>query len=383
MVFEELSTHKFYMFKKKIAISAINLFEGGPLSVLKDCIGAIESSEQFNDCEFVALVHKKSLFDEKNYKKVTFVEFPKSRKSYLYRLYYEYFYFKKFAKENKIDFWFSLHDISPNVGIIPQAVYCHNPSPFKVISLNDLFIQPVIFMFNLFYSFLYRINVRKNKYVVVQQLWLKDEFNKRFGVRYEKIVIAKPQEPIIDIDAIKGNVNETIKTFVFPTFPRSFKNIEVIGEAVSILNKEEVKRFVVIVTIDGSENKYSRMIFDNYGKLKHLNLIGLQPRETVYQLYKESDCLIFPSTLETWGLPISEYKQFDKPMLVANLPYAKETVGEYDKAKFFDPNDAQELASCMKGIIVSGKIEYDTTKPIHYPKPYIQDWEALMVLLIK
>ncbi|MFH6972908.1 glycosyltransferase [Flavobacterium petrolei] len=371
------------MFKKKIAISAINLFEGGPLSVLKDCLQAIENSSQFEDYGFVALVHKINLFDVSAYKKVTFVEFPKSRTSYFYRLYYEYFYFNKFAIENKIDFWFSLHDISPNVGTVPQAVYCHNPSPFKQISFKELFIQPVIFMFNLFYSFLYKINIKKNKYVVVQQLWLKGEFSKRFGVQYTKIVIAKPQEAKVDLNSIGGDVNKTRKSFVFPTFPRSFKNIEVIGEAVQILDKEGVGEFSVTVTIDGSENKYSRNILDKYGKLRYLNFIGLQPRETVYQLYKESDCLIFPSTLETWGLPISEYKQFDKPMLVAKLPYARETVGGYDKAKFFNPNDSQELASYMKEFILLDKIDYDTTKSIDYPKPYVQDWEALMVLLIK
>jgi glycosyltransferase involved in cell wall biosynthesis len=371
------------MLKKKIAISAINLFEGGPLSVLKDCLHAIENSKQFEDCEFVALVHKKSLFDNEFYKRVAFVEFPKSRKSYLYRLYYEYFYFKKIAKQSEIDFWFSLHDISPNIGKIPQAVYCHNPSPFKVIRLNDLFVQPVIFMFNLFYFFLYKINIKKNRYVVVQQLWLKDEFNKGFDVQYDKIIIAKPQEPIIDIDSIKGDVNETIKTFVFPTFPRSFKNIEIIGEAVRILNKEDVKGFVTIVTIDGSENKYSRLICRKYRNLAHLNFIGLQPREIVYKLYKESDCLIFPSTLETWGLPISEYKQFHKPMIVANLPYAKETIGSYDKTKFFSPSDARELANYMKEFIVTGKMEYDKTRAIEYPKPYVQNWEELMIMLIK
>ncbi len=370
------------MLKKKIAISAINLFEGGPLSILKDCLYAIENSNQFEDFEFMALVHKKSLFDKSAYKKVTFVEFPKSRKSYLYRLYYEYFYFKKIAKQNKIDFWFSLHDISPNVGSIPQAVYCHNPSPFKEISLIDLAVQPTIFLFNLFYSFLYRINIKKNKYVVVQQLWLKDKFSILYGVKYDKIVIAKPQEPKIVVTESKG-ISPKDKSFVFPTYPRSFKNIEVIGKAVKILKNERVEGFLVSVTIDGSENKYSKVICDKFSDLEYLDFIGLQARETVYKLYQDSDCLIFPSKLETWGLPISEYKQFNKPMIVADLPYAKETVGEYDRVKFFNPNDASELAGYMKELIVSGKIHYDKTSEIEYPKPYVQDWEELLVLLIK
>jgi glycosyltransferase involved in cell wall biosynthesis len=371
------------MFKKKIAISAINLFEGGPLSVLKDCLYAIENSNRFQDCEFVVLVHKKSLFDQLSYKKVSFEEFPKSRKSYLYRLFYEYYYFKKFVKKEKIDFWFSLHDISPNVGVIPQAVYCHNPSPFKDFNFKDLFVQPAIFMFNLFYSFLYRINIKKNKYVVVQQLWLKDEFKKRFGVKYDSIIIAKPQEPKSEIDSVDSTKKENLKSFVFPTFPRSFKNIEVIGDAVEILEKQGIDNFLVTITIDGSENKYSSLICYKYSKFKNLKLIGLQTRRRVYELYKESDCLIFPSVLETWGLPISEYKQFNKPMIVANLPYAKETVGKYDKVKFFNPSNAQELANYMKEFIVFDKILYDETKSIEYPKPYVEDWEALMALLIK
>lgn len=369
--------------KKKTAISAINLFEGGTLSVLKDCVQAIENSDRFDDWIFLVLVHNKNLFDESLYKKVTFIEFPKSRKSYLYRLYYEYFYFKKYAKENRIDFWFSLHDLSPNVGTIPQAVYCHNPSPFTRISLNDLIVQPTFFLFTLFYSYMYKINLKKNKFVVVQQLWLKNEFNKRFGVQYDKIVISKPLEYKINFNNIDSNFNKAFKSFLFPTYPRTFKNIEIIGEAVNILNKEGVENFNVIITIDGTENKYSKMICDKYGKSKHLDFIGLQPREVVFSLYNESDCLIFPSTLETWGLPISEYKQFDKPMLVANFQYARETVGGYHKAKFFKSDDARELASYMKELIVFGKIDFDVTKTIHYPKPYVQDWETLITLLLE
>ena len=45
----------------------------------------------------------------------------------------------------------------------------------------------------------------------------------------------------------------------------------------------------------------------------------------MYEKYNKIDCLIFPSKLETWGLPISEFMAFDKPMLIADLPYAHET----------------------------------------------------------
>lgn len=368
--------------KKKVIISAINLFEGGTLSILKDCLHSIENSNQFENFEFIALVHKKSLFDTASYKKIIFIDFSKSRKSYLFRLYYEYYYFKKFAKKNKIDFWISLHDISPNVGKIPQVVYCHNPSPFNKTTLKDLFIQPTIFFFSLFYSYLYKFNIKKNKYVIVQQLWIKKEFNKRFDVELEKLIIAKPQEPKMTINEKKQQLISGDKLFVFPTFPRSFKNIEIIGEAVKILNNQGIKNFSVCITIDGYENKYAQLIYSKYSRLEQLNFIGLQSREKVCELYKDSDCLIFPSKLETWGLPISEYKQFKKPMLVANLPYAKETVADYDKVKFFSPNDAANLASCMKEIILFEEIKFDETHSVKYPEPYVDNWEELIKLIL-
>lgn len=370
------------MRKKKIVISAINLFEGGTLSVLKDCLYSIENDEQFNNDEFIALVHKKSLFDKNEYKKINFIEFPYSRKSYLFRLYYEFFYFKKFAKLNKVDFWISLHDISPNIGDVPQVVYCHNSTPFNEIKIKDLFIQPTIFFFTLFYSYLYSINIKKNKYVIVQQLWIKNEFQKKFGLKRDKIIIAKPQEPKITIIENQLKLDPNKVQFVFPTFPRVFKNIEIIAEAVIVLNNLGINKFIVNLTIDGTENKYSRLIYKKYSYLECLNFIGLQPREKVYELYGESNCLIFPSKLESWGLPISEYKQFNKPIVVADLPYAKETVANYNKAKFFDPNSPKSLANCMKEIIENNNISFDKTEEVLYPMPNVENWESLIQLIL-
>ena len=370
------------MDKTKIVISGINLFEGGPLSVLKDCIHAIDQSTLSDDYDFIVLVHKKDLFEVNAFKNIRFFEFPKSRKSYLFRLYYEYFYFKGFAKKHEIGFWFSLHDISPNVGRIPQAVYCHNPSPFNKIKISNILVQPTVFLFSLFYKYLYKINIKKNKYVVVQQLWIKNEFAKMFKLNPRNIVVAKPQEPkLAGRKEIPVSLSDE-KVFVFPTFPRIFKNIEVIGEAVKILNEKGIDNFSVVITVDGSENPYSKQICKKYGHINCIKFIGLQSRGKIVEWYEQSDCLIFPSKLETWGLPISEYKQFNKPIFVADLPYAKETVGSYDKVKFFDPENPEKLASYMKQLILKNMVEYDETKPIDYPSPYVQNWEELLRLLL-
>ena len=366
--------------KKNIVISGINLYEGGTLSVLKDCLNTIEHSKNLLNYDFIVLVHKKALFDLNLYRKIKFIEFPYSRISYIFRLFYEFYYFKKFVVRNNIYFWFSIHDITPNVGNIQQAVYCHNPTPFGKIIYKDLYIQPKLFLFSIFYSLLYKINIKKNKFVIVQQLWIKNEFCKRFNLDYDKIIIAKPQESNYLINYLDVNTNY-FKSFIYPTYPRPFKNIEIIGEAAKILINNNHTEFEIIITIDGSENKYSKLIYDKYKNIKQLKFIGIQTRDDIFKLYNKSDCLIFPSMLETWGMPISEFKKYGKTMIIADKIYAKETVGEYQKVKFFNPTNPHELATNIKNFQLN-TIKYDNTKPISYPQPAVNNWEELLLLIL-
>jgi glycosyltransferase involved in cell wall biosynthesis len=376
------------MAKKNIVISGINLFEGGPLSVIKDCLNFLNNSNYLKKYNFIALVHKKSLFDSITYSNIEFIEFPKSRKSYLYRLYYEYVYFNQLSKKKKVYFWLSLHDISPNVGKIPQAVYCHNPSPFNTVNLSDIYLQPIQFFFRLFYKYLYQINIKRNKFVIVQQLWIKNQFIEMYGLKENQIITAPPEIPeIVDKFIEKGsikNVNKdrSQKVFFFPTFPRPFKNIEVICEAMKLLADLNNINVKVIITIDGTENKYSKTIVKKYHHIDSIKFIGLIKREEVYEYYSKCDGLIFPSKLETWGLPLSEFKQFKKPMFVSNLPYAKETVGNYDFVNFFNPDDAVQLSKLFINA-AENKLVFDQTKEVKYEKPFVKGWNELFSMLIK
>lgn len=376
------------MKKKQIVISAINFFEGGPLSILKDCLTFLNNSEYTSHYNFIALVHKKSLFFESDFINIKFIEFPKSRTSYIYRLYYEYIYFKSFAKQQNVFFWLSLHDITPRLGNVNQAVYCHNPSPFNELNFGDIYIQPTQFFFRLFYKYLYKINIENNKFVIVQQLWIKHKFEKMFHLDGNKIITAPPEIPQIKNIFLEKSRNRnqykvSSKTmFFFPTFPRPFKNIEVICEAIKLMSKQKKQNVEVVITIDGSENKYSKSIIQKYHHLEGLTFIGLIEREDVYEYYAKCDCLIFPSKLETWGLPISEFKQFKKPMFVSNLPYAKETVGNYKYVSFFNSENAVQLSDLISNA-TEGKFKFDKTDVIPRESPFVSSWGELFITLLK
>jgi len=326
----------------KIVISGSNFTSGGPLSVMQDLLNSISKDQRF---KVIALVHQKSLYDLENLDSIEFIEFTDSKSSWFKRLKYEYYDFSSFSREIKPDIWLSMHDITPNVHSKLLFTYCHNPAPFYKFQWKDFSYDKTFALFTLFYKYLYKINIQKNDFVFVQQNWIKEAFRKMF--KLSNVIVAKPNITI-DISNTDSKLAISLPTFIYPAFPRVFKNFEVICRAVEHLETTTDTVFKIILTIDGTENSYALDIVNKYKHLQSIHFTGLLTRNEIFKQYNLSSMLIFPSKLETWGLPISEYKAYNKPMLIADLPYAKETVGNYDKVNFFDPDDYQLLAMFMQ-----------------------------------
>ena len=365
---------------KTVVISGINLFEGGPLSVYKDCLDNIVRKGIYKENKIIIFVHKKQLFNEYD-KYVTIIELPKARKGYIYRVWYEYFYFYTYSKDKNIDIWISLHDITPNVRASERYVYCHNPSPFMRLDLKDLRYSYKNFLFSLFYKYLYKINIKKNTAVIVQQDWIRQEFFNLYNIN--NIIVARPTFYINNFKESKCTKKnkDAIFRFIYPAFPRVFKNFEIICEASKILEEKGISNFEVLLTLDGTENKYSSDLTNKYSNINSVKFIGLQNRENIYRLYNEVDCMIFPSKIETWGLPISEFKFTKKPIIVVRLPYARETIGEYDKVCFFDSNNVKELAKLMEEQIYNIG-EYEICREPIIEEPYCCDWSELLKTIL-
>jgi glycosyltransferase involved in cell wall biosynthesis len=361
--------------RPKIVISAVNLVEGGTLSVLQDCLfhAATKLSGHY---QVVALVNQKSLF---NFPQIDFIEYPRAKQNWFLRLYHEYWLFRELSKKLDAELWLSLHDMTPNVIAKHRAVYCHNPAPFYSLSLREIWIEPIFAIFNLLYRWAYWVNIHKNDYVIVQQKWMRREFQSMFGIR--NILIAHPEVPAPPISRIHLAKNKNLYRFIYPAFPRVFKNFEVICEASKKLLEYGVNNFEVILTIDGTESRYAKSILKKYRGIVQLKFVGRQSRKNIYGMYESADCLIFPSKLETWGLPISEFKFMGRPILAADLEYAHETVGSYLHARFFDPNDPEELSKNMLSVInhnfIPSQDQY--SKP---DQPYAQGWKELFDFLL-
>lgn len=351
------------------------MVEGGIFTILDNCLQKIAVYSEKKGIKVIALVNDKSKF---NYPNIEYIEFPKSKKSWFLRLYYEYYYFKKLSKKIKPDIWFSLHDISPNVVAKKRFVYCHHPTVFYKSTFKDWKFDYKIGVFSILYKYLYQINIKKNETVFVQQHWIKNEFENLFNLK--NVVVSKP-EYVEEKDSIEINLNTNKNHFFYPSFPRSFKNFELIAEAVKLLPDTIKNKIEIHLTLSENDTNYSKYIVKKYN-FKPLIFIGKISRSEVFGYYKKIDCLLFPSKLETWGLPISEAKAFEKPMLLANLAYAKETVGNYDKVSFFNAEKPQELANLMSQF-VNKTILYQGNNDTFDKNDQLNDWNSTFDFITK
>jgi glycosyltransferase involved in cell wall biosynthesis len=360
--------------KPRIVVSGVNLVEGGPLAVFQDALQ--ELSVYWKDrYDIVALVHRRELFEPAN---VAYLEFPQIKRSWLRRLHFEYWQCRALSKSLKPHLWLALHDITPRVEATIRAVYCHNPAPFYRQPLGEALRHWRFTLFTVFYGILYRINLRHNRLAIVQQQWLREEFARRYAPR--AIVVAHPSIASPTIPAAVSSATGRYR-FFYPALPRSFKNIETILAAARLLANRRVKGFEISLTVDGTESRYAAALRNGAGDLHAVHWLGPLPRQRVLQLYTETDCLIFPSKLETWGLPISEFRQTGRPMLLADLPYARETAGGYRRAHFFAVDRPEELADAMERAIL-GSLAFHPAPTETIPAPFAADWRQLFELLL-
>lgn len=365
---------------KIIVVSAVGLRQGGTLTILQECLNFLSSLTKERNLRIIAIVHNRKLVD---FEGIEYIEYPNVIKSWWYRLWCEYVTMHKISRRlPEIDLWFSLHDTTPNVYAKRQAVYCQTSFPFYRCSWRDFVFNYKIALFSLFTRYAYRINVHRNRYLVVQQQWLRDGLSKMLGVDRKKFVVAPPQ--LRDVVIKAGHTENGCFTFLYAAAPDCHKNFEVICRAAALLEKEVGKDcFKVALTLSGTENRYAHWLYKKWRAVYSIDFVGYMNKERLYGFYSVANCLIHASKIETWGLPISEFGNTGKPMIVPDLPYAHSTAAGFPYVAFFNPRNALELKDLMRDLLCG---DYGHFLPQPYQelqKPYAHSWRELFDLLLQ
>lgn len=146
------------------------------------------------------------------------------------------------------------------------------------------------------------------------------------------------------------NLPENKQYFLYPATFSTHKNFDVLIRVAKLI-KEENLPFLIVLTIDEcvATNFIAKM---KINKLDCIFNVGKIAREYMPSLYQHCDVLLFPTLLETYGLPYIEAMAFEKPILTSDLDFAHAICD--DVAFYFDPFDADSILKVM--------IEYDADK---------------------
>ena len=318
---------------------------GGALSVLNDFYNEV-SSHKDKSINWIFVISKPLLKETDNIK---VLRFPYIKKSWLHRQYFDTIVAPKLVKKYKVDKILSLQNVTISKTKVSQIMYLHQPLPFAEYKFS--FKENWVFW--TYQNIIGKKIIESMKIadqVIVQTEWMKDASIKEASISKQKVHIVPP---VINIENKDFFINkeESLSTFFYPASAFTYKNHEVIVKACRQLKKETNINFKVIFTLNGNENKNIVKLYKEKEREKlPIEFKGRMTREQVFELYTKS-ILIFPSYIETFGLPLLEAKVHKGLIFASDCAFSHEILDDYDNAYFFNPFEVGDLLSLMKGVL--------------------------------
>jgi len=314
----------------------------GSLSILQDFYKEVKKLEK--NINWFFCVSNVEYIDQFS---ANILDFSWTKKSWFHRFFFDYFIVRKLVKKLKIDALFSMQNVTfPGVRV-RQIVYFHQSiqfSPyryrlFKKEEMNFWVRQNII-------SRYMKKSLNNSFAIIVQSSWFKDRVENWLYPKKIQIRIIKPV--IHNYNAREYDLNSARNNFFYPAGGGHHKNHDLIIDACIELKLANINNYAVFFTLNGNENAYVKKIAL---KVKKHNLpiffIGNLSKDEVFKYY--SICtLLFPSTIETFGLPLLEGIIAKSIIFSSDLPFAHEILDEYNNVSYFDPFDSKFLCNLMR-----------------------------------
>lgn len=321
---------------------------GGALTILNQYY---ETAIKDKENEWIFVVSTPELKESDN---VKVLNYPWIKKSWFHRLYFDNLVSSKIVEKYNVDEILSLQNVVVPKVKVKQTLYLHQPLPFveKRYGLTENF---RFWLYQNVISTMIFKSIKKADKVIVQTKWMRDVATKKANVKKEKFFLKQPEIKVSVKKLYKSDENSR-RLFFYPASGLTYKNHEVIVNACKILKDKGISSYKVIFTLKGDENKHVRKLRKKVIEEDlPVEFIGLIDIDTVYEYYSKS-ILIFPSHIETFGLPMLEAKMHDSPILASDCAFSHEILDDYDKVIFFNPQDSFQLYQFMKSVITHKEV---------------------------
>ena len=297
----------------------------------------------------------------------------------LKRIFWDSFGLKRWLKKREIipDLILSLQNTSVSYDkATPKIIYLHQSLPLHHKSWSFLKKGERKFAF---YKYLYPLFIflhvdRKTKFVV-QTEWMKTALCRRFFQNKDKVLVIKP-------DIVRKNIaNIPVKelpyqyTLFYPATSALFKNHkEIILALKEIRNLVDISHIGLYLTINEDDDKELAELVNALDLKKNVQFLGPVSYEDVLCYYKSCSTVVFPSYIESFGLPLLEAALFGKPLVAIDESYAEEVISGYPGVIFVPQNSPEKW---MRAILHS----FENTNHVPYLPDYQTGWSDFFELI--
>ena len=316
----------------RIVVNDIAASEGGALTILKSFYDFVSQLDDGN--EWIFLLGGPVV---KATPRIRTIEFPKVKASHLRRLVFDLFTGRRLIRRLRPDVVFSLQNTFTYWLKCPQVIYVHQPLPFQDVKRYSL-LRPeersaALIQHGL--GLVIRRSIATSDHTIVQTNWMREAVLEQVAIEPDRITNVLPD--FEDLSGFASDVPASAGSFFYPTSASTYKNNGLVCEASRLLKKRGVHDVTVEITADPPAG------------CPEIVALGRIPRaEVLIKLARST--LIFPSLIETYGLPLAEARALGSLVLAADLPYAREVLDGYENAYFFDPMSPKELADLMEKV---------------------------------
>lgn len=328
-------------------VNAVLAQDGGALSNLMEVYETARKDTQ-NQWIFITSVVKLDSTDH-----IRVLSFPILKKSWLFRLAFDFGYYEKLLNQYR-------PDIIYNYSFYRRSSKCRGT--YYYYATNALFFTEVSFSLKESKSLWARQkllkplafkSIRDADVVVVESVWMKTRIIESLHIDPSRIVVKKHQ-----VTGFSGGGRESAAEnssfFFYPTSAYIYKNIDVVVDAAVSL-KEQGLCPAIVLTLRGDENDHVKALKEK-AEDRDLNIdwVGTLDKQQMEKAYNHS-VLLFPSYLETVGLPLLEAAYLNRPIICADLEYAKCALDGYKNVVFFRHDDPIALSVKMREAMQSQK----------------------------
>lgn len=314
-------------------INASNIHNGGGSVLLKEIL-----SELPNEMTTFLLHDSRLKINYKRYKNIIFREIKPN-------------IFSRFISELWIYNNSKKEDIVLCFGNLPPFLKLRS---YVILFLQNRFLIDEIKIVN-FLSFYTRLRIYYEKIILnlfkdnvdryIVQTQSMQELLKN-NLQKESLKIPFISSKFLFVDKEQDAFDKTIYDFIYVASADKHKNHINLIKAWIHLSKEDIYPSLSFTL---NKKVFKNLIKNNFHHNEIVNLkiynIEIKKSDSIRDIYKKGKALIFPSLIESFGLPLMEAKKLGMPIIASELDYVRDII---DPDFTFDPKSPKSIARAVK-----------------------------------